>query len=94
MGPQSKNDLLWKIHEDLIRTDERLKALGDANELTHKQLSQECKNLSTTLKEMDNRIKMLEEEKVKIGILWKALTVLIPLTITVLYEIFKFLLHF
>ena len=60
------NDLLLKIYENLVRTDEKLRGLIENNRLEHDKIISEIKDIISTQKELDKRIQTLEREGAKI----------------------------
>ena len=85
-------ELLFKILENLARTDERVKALVEANKDAHTVLKESITNINTVNKELCDRVDALEKEGVKLSLFWKLLLILGPIgattLITILLKIF------
>lgn len=66
-----EKDILWKIHENLIRAEERLRALIEANSSEHKDIRADLLDAIKKTEEMEKRIKKLEDKAIAISTSWK-----------------------
>lgn len=91
-GDITKQDLMLKIYEGLIRLDEQLKALTEANKKEHDQICVDMKETLVTTKALTKRVEKLEIEGIKIGIFWKILVVVgsisASIIVTYLFKLF------
>lgn len=91
-GDITKQDIMLKIYENLVRLDEQLKALVDANKKEHEQICEDMKETLVTTKGLTKRIEKLEIEGIKIGIFWKVFVVVGSITasiiVTYMFKIF------
>ena len=87
-----KQDLLFRINDNLIRLDEKVKALTEANKKEQGQICEEIKEILNKHEELMKRIDKLELEGVKLSIFWKILVVVGPIVISfvisVLFKLF------
>ncbi len=84
MNDDDKQDLLLKMYEKLIRLDEKLIALNEANGKEHNQICKEMKDTLLNIDKLTKRVEKLELEGVKIGIFWKVILVVGPIAASVI----------
>lgn len=87
MSKLDRDSLLWKIYENLIRTEERLKALADANTIDHNDIRKELITTYSKQEELGKRIEKLEHRDIQLSTTWKIIIMIlgaIPTILTIL----------
>lgn len=77
-------ELLFKIYQNLIRTEERLKALSESNQKEHSFLKEEIAKLCKLSEDFDKRVEEIEQKKLVLTWTWKAIIFIIGLIPTIL----------
>ena len=80
-------DLLFKIYENLIRTEEKLKALIESNQKEHGFLKEHIEKVSKLSEELDKRMDDVEKKGFALTWTWKLAIFLfgaIPTILTIL----------
>ena len=80
-------DLVFKIHENIIRADEKLRALVDKQQIDSNQIRELIKDLIKKYDNLEDRVTVLEKEGVKISVFWKLWQITGPIAITVLLQV-------
>ena len=80
-------DLVFKIHENIIRADEKLRALVDKQQIDSNQIRELIKDLIKKYDNLEDRITVLEKEGVKISVFWKIWQITGPIAITILLQV-------
>lgn len=78
------SDLLFKIYENLIRTEERLKALSELNKTEHQEIRDDVTKACTKQEELEKRVLELEKHKFALSWTWKIIIFFIGLIPTVI----------
>lgn len=87
MDKESREEMLWKIYENLIRTEERLKALNETNTLEHDTIKIEIVKITKKYEELEARLDKVEHRGIALSTTWKITLFLfgaIPTIITIL----------
>jgi len=83
-NPDGDQELLFKIYENLIRTEEKLKALTESNKIEHEDIKEDLKKSCKKQEEMDKRLQDLEKKGFALTWTWKLFIFLIGLIPTIL----------
>ena len=86
------NDLLFKIHENIVRADEKIKALVESTDKESKDIRDKIDSLQAEIKAMREDIEVLKREGVKLSLFWKFLVIGSPITISILLQLLFYLL--
>ena len=80
-------DLIFKIHENIIRADEKLRALVDKQQIDSNQIRELIKDLIKKYDILEDRVTILEKEGVKVSVFWKIWQITGPIAITILLQV-------
>jgi len=82
--PDGDSELLFKIYENLIRTEEKLKALTEANQKDHDIIKNDIKKIEELHSKFEERLNTVEHSKFQLDWTWKTIIFLMGLIPTVL----------
>ena len=87
-----RDELLYKIHENIVRADEKIKALVESTNKESADLRKQIESILKEMKGIKEDIEILKREGVKLSIFWKFLVIFAPIAITILLQVLFLLL--